>query len=86
MEKNDSISSDELKKIFKAKLIFKGYNTWKELINVIGEENQRCFTDWFNGKQALSKDVLEKTFEILDIPLELLDVYAEPVIKYKIKK
>ena len=62
-----------------------GYSTWKELTDKLELDNPRTFVDFFNGKQCISKDVLIKTFEILDIPIELLDLYTEKIVKYKIK-
>lgn len=77
--------SSDLVVIFKAKLDKKGYCTWKEFTEGIGVDNPRAFVDFFMGKQCLSKEILEKAFQELEIPIQLLDLYAEPVTKYKIK-
>lgn len=77
---------NDIKAILKWRLDQKGYNTWKKLTDEIGEENPRVFTDWFNGNQLIKKDVLEKAFDILEIPKELIEIYTEPVIRYRLKK
>lgn len=77
--------SSDLVVIFKAKLDKKGYCTWKEFTDDIGVDNSRAFVDFFMGKQCLSKEVLKKAFQVLEIPMQLLEIYTEPVIKYKIK-
>ena len=71
--------------IFKKRIDEKGYKTWEELTNELGLDNKRTFVDFFNGKQCIPKEVLEQTFELLDIPKEYLDTMVEKVIKYKIK-
>lgn len=75
----------ELALIFKKRLDELGYSTWKQLTDKLGLNNPRSFIDFFNGRQCLSKEIIEKTFEILDIPKELIDLYAEPIIKYRIR-
>ncbi len=75
----------DLLAIFKNRLDRYGYKTWKELTDKVGIENKRAFIDFFNGKQCLTREQLEKTFEILEIPIELLELYTEKIIKYKIK-
>lgn len=77
--------NSDLSCIFKNRLDKLGYSTWKELTDKLELDNPRTFVDFFNGKQCISKDVLIKTFEILDIPIELLDLYTEKIVKYKIK-
>ena len=76
----------DLVAIFKNTLIKYNFNTWKEFTDKIGIDNPRAFIDFFNGKQCLDKDIIEKAFEELNIQTELLDVYVEPIIKYKIKE
>ena len=77
--------NSDLSAIFKNRLDKLGYSTWKELTDKLGLDNPRSFIDFFNGKQCLSKEVLENTFSLLGIPQELLEIYAEPTTKYKIK-
>ena len=75
----------DLSVIFKNRLDKLGYSTWKELTDKLELDNPRSFIDFFNGKQCLSKETLEKTFNLLEIPIELLNLYTEPIVKYKIK-
>lgn len=75
----------DLLAIFKNRLDRYGYKTWKELTNKVDIENERAFIDFFNGKQCLTREQLERTFEILEIPIELLGLYTEKIVKYKIK-
>ena len=77
--------NSELSCIFKAKLDQKGYSTWKEFVDDIGCENPRTFIDFFNGKQCISKEVMERAFEKLGIDKELIKFFTVEVIKYKIK-
>lgn len=78
--------NNDLVAIFKNRLDKFGYSTWKEFTDTLGVKNGRAFIDFFNGKQCLSKEILEKAFELLKIPTELLDIYTDKVIRYKIKK
>ena len=73
--------NSDLSLIFKNRLDKLGYSTWKELTDKLGLDNPRSFVDFFNGKQCLSKEVLKNTFSLLDIPQELLEIYAEPISK-----
>lgn len=77
--------SSDLVVMFKFKLDKKGYCTWKEFTDDIGVDNPRAFVDFFMGKQCLPKEVLDKAFQVLEIPMDLLNIYTEPVVKYKIK-
>lgn len=77
--------NNDLSCIFKNRLDKFGISTWKELTEKLNIENPRTFVDFFNGKQCISKEILEKTLIFLQIPTELLNIYTEPVIKYKIK-
>ena len=79
-------NKSDLLTIFKNRLDNFGYSTWKELTDKLKMDNPRAFIDFFNGKQALNKHDLEFAFELLEIPIELLELYTEPVIKYRIKK
>lgn len=77
--------NNELSCIIKVRLDKKGISTWKELTDMIGIENQRTFIDFFNGKQCVKKEHIDKLFEILEIDNKLKEIYLEPVVKYKIK-
>ena len=72
--------------IFKSRFDRLGFSTWKEFTDKLGLENPRTFIDFFNGGQCISKETLEKAFKELNIPLQLLEIYTEPVIKYKVKE
>ena len=72
--------------IFKSRLDRFGYSSWQELADKVGIESGRCYIDFFMGKQTLSKEVLEKTFEVLDIPIETLEFYVDKHVRYSIKK
>lgn len=78
--------NNDLVAIFKNRLDKYGYSTWKEFTDTLGINNRRAFIDFFNGKQCISKETIEKAFELLEIPTELLDIYTDKVIRYKIKK
>lgn len=80
-----SFNSD-LAYIFKSRLDKFEISTWEELTNKLEIENPRTFIDFFNGKQCIKKEYLEKAFILLEIPMELLNLYVEPVTKYKIKE
>ena len=77
--------NSDLSCIFKSRFDKLGYSTWKEFTDELGLDNPRAFIDFFNEKQCLSKEILEKAFEILNINLKLLELYTEPIIKYRIK-
>ena len=66
-------------------MIRNGFYSWEEFTNKLGISNKRLFIDFFNGKQYVKKEDMEKAFNELEIPKELLDIYLEPVIRYKLK-
>ena len=76
----------DLSCIIKARLDRKGISTWKELTDMIGADNPRMFIDFFNGKQCIKKEYIDKLFELLEIDNSLKEIYLEPVIKYKLKE
>lgn len=76
----------DLALIFKIKLDEKGFSTWEEFINKIKMSNYRAFIDFFNGKQAIKENDMIKACEELEIPLELLILYVDKEIRYKIRK
>lgn len=78
--------NNDLVAIFKNRLDKYGYSTWKEFTDTLGIDNRRAFIDFFNGKQMISKEKIEKAFRLLEIPEELLDIYAREVVSYKIRK
>lgn len=71
--------------IIKRKLDEKQISTWKELTDLIGIDNPRTFIDFFNGKQCIKKEDIDKLFEVLELSEEIKEIYLEPVIKYKLK-
>lgn len=78
--------NNDLSIIIKNSLDKKGISTWKELTDLIGADNPRTFTDFFNGKQCVKKEHIDKLFEVLKIDERLKEIYLEPVIRYKLKK
>lgn len=78
--------SNDLSCIIKVRLDKKEISTWKELTDMIGADNPRTFTDFFNGKQCIKKEYIDKLFELLEIDNSLKEIYLEPVIKYKLKE
>ena len=83
--KKSSLGRNNLAVIFKVNLDKKGFSSWKEFTAKIGEDNPRTFIDWFNGKQLIQKEVIEKAFEELEIEKELINIYCVPTIKYKLR-
>ena len=53
---------------------------------MLGIDNPRTFIDFFNNKQCVKKEYIDKLFDILEIDERLKDIYLEPVIKYKLKE
>lgn len=78
--------NNELSCILKVKLDKKGISTWKELTDLIGSDNPRMFIDFFNGKQYIKKEYIDKLFEVLELDERLREIYLEPVIRYKLKE
>ncbi len=78
--------NNDLSCIIKARLDKKEISTWKELTDMIGADNPRTFTDFFNGKQYIKKEYIDKLFELLEIDNSLKEIYLEPVIKYKLRE
>lgn len=78
--------NNDLSCIIKARLDRKGISTWKELTDAIGTDNPRTFIDFFNGKQCIKEEYIDKLFELLEIDDSLKEIYLEPVIKYKLKE
>ena len=76
--------NNDLSCIIKARLDRKGISTWKELTDMIGADNPRMFIDFFNGKQCIKKEYIDKLFELLEIDNSLKEIYLAPVIKYKL--
>ena len=76
--------NSELSRLFKQKMDQLGIHTYQELADKSGVKLRRTYTDFFVGKCALTKEMLENTFKVLEIPIEDLEKYVEPVIKYKI--
>lgn len=78
--------NSDLSCIIKARLDKKEISTWKELTDMIGVENPRTFIDFFNGKQCIKKEYIDKLFEVLELDERLREIYLEPVIRYKLKE
>ena len=78
--------NNDLSCIIKARLDKKEISTWKELTDMIGADNPRTFTDFFNGKQCIKKEYIDKLFELLEIDNSLKEIYLESVVKYKLKE
>lgn len=78
--------NSDLSCIIKSRLDKKGISTWNELTDMLGIENPRTFTDFFNGSQCIKKEYIDKLFEILEIDERIKDIYLEPIVKYKIKE
>lgn len=76
----------DLSVIIKNRLDKKGISTWKELTDLIGTDNPRTFVDFFNGKQCIKKEHIDKLFEVLELDERLREIYLEPVIRYKLKE
>lgn len=76
--------NSELARLFKKRMDELEIYTWGELEQKVGMKQVRAYTDFFSGQQYLTKDVLEKTFEVLGIPIEDLEKYVTPITKYKI--
>lgn len=77
--------NNDLSLIIKNNLDKKGISTWKELTDLIGAENPRIFVDFFNGKQCVKKEYIDKLFEVLEPDERLREIYLEPVVRYKLK-
>lgn len=77
--------NNDLSLIIKNNLDKKGISTWKELTDLIGAENPRIFVDFFNGKQCVKKEYIDKLFEVLELDERLREIYLEPVVRYKLK-
>lgn len=77
--------NNDLSMIIKNNLDKKGISTWKELTDLIGADNPRTFVDFFNGKQCVKKEYIDKLFEVLELDERLREIYLEPVIRYKLK-
>lgn len=77
--------NNDLSLIIKNNLDKKGISTWKELTDLIGAENPRTFVDFFNGKQCVKKEYIDKLFEVLELDERLREIYLEPVVRYKLK-
>ena len=80
--KRSSLYRNDLATIFKVNLDKKGFSSWEQFTDEIGVDNRRTFIDWFNGKQAVKKEVLEKAFDILGINKELIKIYCKEEVKY----
>ncbi len=75
----------DLASIFKARLDAKGISTWQELADKVGILKGRKYIDFFLGGNTLSEEEIVKTFEVLEIPIEYLDLTTEKIVRYKIK-
>lgn len=78
--------NSDLSRIIKSRLDKREISTWKELTDMLNIENPRTFIDFFNGKQCVKKEDIDKLFEFLEIDERIKDIYLEPVIKYKLKE
>lgn len=76
---------NDLSMIIKNRLDKLEISTWKELTDLIEADNPRTFIDFFNGKQLIKKEYMDKMFEVLGLDERLKDIYLEPVVKYKLK-
>lgn len=83
--KKSTLERNELAVIFKVNLDKNNFSSWKEFCDKLGLDNPRTFIDWFNGKQLLKKEVIEKAFDELKINKELIQIFCEPIIRYKLK-